>query len=172
MSSRGHDQQRPPPRRAENLASVHPRSLSPTETKATARTSRKEIFLSYARKDLQRAKLFVRILEQQGWSVWWDANIPTGRTVTDVIEEAIESAKCVIVLWSKHSVKSKWVKKEAAEGEERDVLLPVLIDDVRVPFQFRQLQNSRLVEWDGELSHPELQKLLAGVTNLLDDSDA
>jgi len=45
-----------------------------------------------------------------------DRIIPPGITFDDVIEQNLDAAKCVIVLWSRESVKSKWVKTEASEG--------------------------------------------------------
>lgn len=83
--------------------------------------------------------MFAKALEQQGWSVWWDRNIPPGRTFDQVIEEAIDTAKCLLVLWSKESVASEWVKTEAAEGARRRILGPVLIDEVAIPLEFRRI---------------------------------
>jgi hypothetical protein len=71
-----------------------------------------EIFLCYKSEDETRAKIITEALVRQGYSVWWDRIIPPGKTYGEVIEEALDPAKCVIVLWSKESVKSDWVKNE------------------------------------------------------------
>jgi hypothetical protein len=68
-----------------------------------------DIFLSYANEDLPRVLPLVRALERRGWSVWWDRAILPGRTYDIVIEEALEAARCVIVVWSNTSVTSDWV---------------------------------------------------------------
>lgn len=47
------------------------------------------------------------------------------------ISKAIDAAKCVVVVWSRNSVESEWVINEANEGLERDILVPLMIDDVR-----------------------------------------
>ena len=68
-----------------------------------------DIFLSYASEDRQRIIPLVRALQRHGWSVWWDRTIPPGRIFAQVIEEAINAAQCVLVVWSEASVVSAWV---------------------------------------------------------------
>ena len=46
-----------------------------------------EIFISYARADRGRAETLAQALGQLGFSVWWDREIPPGRTFDEVIEE-------------------------------------------------------------------------------------
>jgi hypothetical protein len=59
-----------------------------------------DIFLSYKSEDRARAKIIAEALEQHGYSVWWDRVIPIGKNYDDVITEALDAAKCVIVLHS------------------------------------------------------------------------
>ena len=87
-----------------------------------------DIFLSFASADHERVRLLVHALERHGWSVWWDRTIPPGKTFDQVIEAALEVARCVVVVWSRASVISDWVRVEADEGRQRDILVPVLID--------------------------------------------
>lgn len=88
------------------------------------------VFVSYAREDRERAHILANALEANGWSVWWDRKIIAGHTFDQVIERELETAKSVVVLWSKNSVSSEWVKNEAAVAAERGVLVPALIDPV------------------------------------------
>jgi len=122
-----------------------------------------DVFISYAREDRARAKAFAELFQQQGWSVWWDRNIPPGRSFDEVIEEALGAAKCVVVLWSKNSVSSDWVKGEAAEALQRKILLPVRIDSANVPLEFRRLQTVDLSDWKGTGGHPELGGFLEAI---------
>ena len=39
-----------------------------------------DIFLSYAREDLERIQPIVDALKEQGWAVFWDRRIPAGQT--------------------------------------------------------------------------------------------
>ena len=112
-----------------------------------------DIFISYARPDRERARLLAQALEQRGWSVWWDHEIPPGRNFDDVIEEALGEARCVVVLWSQASTASDWVRNEASEAMQRQVLIPALIDaEVKIPLGFRRLQAADLSRWQGESS--------------------
>lgn len=126
-----------------------------------------DIFLSYASPDRDRARLLADALERLGWSVWWDRVIPPGRVFDEVIEESLTAARCVIVLWSTASTASDWVKTEAAEAAARRVLVPALIDHVKIPLEFRRFQAADLTAWTGAPDDAELAKLAASVAPLL-----
>jgi len=40
----------------------------------------------------------------------------------------------------------------------RKILVPALIDETKIPLEFRRLQAADLSQWQGEHSHPELEK--------------
>jgi hypothetical protein len=123
-----------------------------------------DIFISYAREDKERAAVLAKALESNGWSVWWDRKIPPGKTFATVIEEAIDTAKCVIVLWSEHSTDSDWVQNEASEGARKKILVPALIDDVKIPFEFRRIQAADLTDWKAQPNHPGFANLINAVS--------
>jgi tol-pal system protein YbgF len=126
-----------------------------------------DIFISYSRDDRGPAERLAKALAQQGWSVWWDPEIPAGKTFDEVIEEAIDAAKCVVVLWSTHSVTSRWVRTEASEGADRGILVLVLVEDVRIPLAFRRIQAANLIEWDGTPAYPAFAKLVTDIADIL-----
>ena len=129
-----------------------------------------DIFISYKREEKSVARKLVDTLERNGWSVWWDPNIRTGEHFDDVIENALKDAKCVIVLWSQRSVKSRYIKAEAGTALKLNKLLPVAIEKVDLPFRFAGLHTAQLCDWDGTESHPGLQKLIADIMPLIDGS--
>ena len=122
-----------------------------------------DIFIAYAHTDRKRAKLLARKIGEHGWSVWWDPQIPPGRTFDEVIEKALDQSRCVVVLWSRDSVTSNWVKAEAEEGLDRHILVPVLLEDVKVPLAFRRIQAARLVDWRGDADDPEFRRLVKAI---------
>jgi TPR repeat protein len=126
-----------------------------------------DIFISYASEDRERAEQLAEALGLHGWTIWWDRKIPFGKSFDQVIEEQITEARCLIVLWSVQSVASDWVKNEAREGKARGVLIPVLIEATRIPLEFRHVQTANLVGWDPAMLHPEFDKLLRELEQLL-----
>jgi hypothetical protein len=129
-----------------------------------------DIFISYARADKDRAELLAKAFSRQGWSVWWDREIPPGKSFDETIENALNSARCVIVLWSKDSVSSRWVKTEAAEGAARGILIPALIDKVQIPLEFKRIEAADLSDWQGDSPHFEFDQLLNIVASILGGS--
>lgn len=126
-----------------------------------------DIFVSYKSEDRPRAKIIAEALEQQGYSVWWDRIIPPGKTFDQVIEEALNSTKCIIVLWSNESITSDWVKNEAREGTRRHILVPALIDNVKIPFEFSHIQAANLMDWHGVSQNLEFELLLKSIGEIL-----
>lgn len=130
-----------------------------------------DIFISYNNNDKAKAKLFATLLEQQGWSVFWDKNIPPGKNFDEYIGEQLDAAKCVIVLWSKTSVSSDWVKEEAQRGAARKVLVPIFIEQVAPPLGFGRIEAAELIDWDGDTAEVEFQNLLHAITLLLPEGE-
>jgi len=129
-----------------------------------------DIFLSYKREDQSAARLLADALERQGWSVWWDPQLRAGERFDDVIEQALQDARCVIVLWSKRSVESKYVRDEAAYALKKDKLVPVAIDDAVLPFRFQSIQTPRLDDWTKPAGSQEFQNLVSDLTARLEPS--
>lgn len=126
-----------------------------------------DIFLSYKSEDGVKAQKIAEAIEKKGYTVWWDRIIPPGRTFYEVIEEELDKAKCVVVLWSEKSIKAKWVITEASEGDRRGILVPILIEYVTPPFMFRMMQAAKLMDWDGTSLHPEFDLLIQSVGRIL-----
>jgi hypothetical protein len=103
-----------------------------------------DVFISYAREDRAAAQAVARALGDVGWSVWWDREIRVGSEFDRVIEAELTSAGCVVVLWSAHSTSSSWVRSEAEDGAERDILVPAVLAEVTVPLRFRKIQSADL----------------------------
>ncbi|HXE40584.1 MAG TPA: toll/interleukin-1 receptor domain-containing protein [Azonexus sp.] len=126
-----------------------------------------DVFISYASEDRDRAGKLASALSAFNWSVWWDRKIIIGQAFDQAIEHELETAKSVVVLWSKHSIASEWVKNEAAVASERGVLVPAIIDSVKLPLEFRRKQTAELIDWNGEPSHSGFQALCEGIATTI-----
>ena len=103
-----------------------------------------DIFLSYASQDRERVLPLVELLQDDGYSIWWDRNIPPGPSFDREIESAIKEAKCMVVVWSERSIESEWVRIEIDEGVRRGIFVPALIDEVLPPLAYRRRQAANL----------------------------
>jgi serine/threonine-protein kinase len=121
-----------------------------------------DIFVSYKAEDRRRVRPLVDALEAEGLSVWWDAEIGGGAAWRQSIEAELDSARCVIVIWSKRSTgpAGAFVHDEASRAMERHVYLPVKIDNVRPPLGFGERQALPLSRWQGNRADPRYQAVL------------
>ena len=74
---------------------------------------------------------------------------PVGALLSRVIANALQTAKCVVVAWSKLSVAGQWVLEEADAGKSCNVRLPAMVEEVQVPRIFRHIEAGRLIGWSG-----------------------
>lgn len=130
-----------------------------------------DIFISYASEDRAVAARLAGQLQSHGWRVWWDRELRSGVDFTREIAARLESARCVLVLWSAASVDSHWVRDEANEGLRRQLLVPVRIDDVSPPYGFRSLQTLSLQQWLSGGDAAELLRLVSDIGHLLEPAD-
>jgi len=129
-----------------------------------------DIFLSYAQADSAWVAPLIKFLRSQGWNVWWDGMIAPGKVFDRAIEVALNEARCVVVVWSRNSVQSEWVRNEATEGHRRGVLIPIIADEVLPPLPFRLINSVKLSKWTGESSDPRLQVLRSSIKALIERS--
>lgn len=126
-----------------------------------------DVFLGYSRNDSDRALLVADALKSEGLSVWWDIQIHPGETWDEVIPAALASARVVVILWSKNSINSTWVREEAHRAKRSQKLLPAIIDDVEIPYGFELVQTANLKDWNGNKAHAGFRKLLDGINHFL-----
>lgn len=127
-----------------------------------------DVFISYNHADKKRIRPLVKLIERQDWTVWQDGpGITKGASYRQAINEALKTVRCVVVVWSKHSVTSDFVMDEADIGQQREVLVPIMIDDVEIPIGFRQKQLTKFTHWPPSSKDPEIGRLLRAIAKLI-----
>jgi len=121
-------------------------------------------FLSHASADKERFVLsFATRLRERGVDVWLDKweMLPGDSLVDKIFEEGIAAADAMIVVLSRHSVASRWVREEMNAGfvarvQQRCRLIPVVIDDCEVPVALQATVWERIPDlrnYDEQLAH-------------------
>jgi adenylate cyclase len=126
-----------------------------------------DVFISYARATAKEAQAVADALRALGYGVWRDDELPAHRAYADVIEEQLQSAKAVVVIWSAEAVKSQWVFSEANRAREDGKLVQLTVDVARLPMPFDTIQCADLAGWTGDLETPGWKKVVASIGDLM-----
>jgi len=130
-------------------------------------TASPDIFLSYNREDAEVARRFAEGFEAQGFEVWWDQALRSGEAYDEVTEAALRGAKAVVVLWSKKSVVSRWVRAEATLADRNRTLVPARIELCDLPIMFELTQTAELTRWQGDVGDPAWRAFLGDVRGMV-----
>jgi TolB-like protein/tetratricopeptide (TPR) repeat protein len=122
-----------------------------------------DIFLSYSREDQATVRRYAEALEREGFKVWWDSALNPGETFDQVTEQALKEAKAVVVLWSKTSVTSRWVRSEATQADRFGTLVPVTIEPCDRPIMFELTHTMDLSGWSGDRNQTEWRAFVTGL---------
>ncbi|WP_395645977.1 toll/interleukin-1 receptor domain-containing protein [Terricaulis sp.] len=120
-----------------------------------------DVFLSYKRDDRAVANAVALDLKAEGFSVFFDVEIAVGESWDSRIEQALDEASAVVVLWSQLSRDSQWVRREAREALRRGILCPATISECRIPLEFSDIQTANLTgRVAGDRQHQEWRRLI------------
>ena len=131
-------------------------------------TTSPDIFLSYNREDQTTARRVAEAFQREGFTVWWDATLRSGEAYDEVTENALRAAKAVVVLWSKKSVVSRWVRAEATLADRNKTLVPAMIEPCDRPIMFELTQTADLSHWQGSANDPAWLAFIADVARFVE----
>lgn len=134
------------------------------------------VFVSYSQKDDAWAARIQDALEREGVRVWRDkSRLIAGHDIQDSLSSAISDVNYFVLLVSKHSASSNWVKKElntalAHEKEnDRRLLIPVRLDNATLP---EVLSERHCLDFTEMLAPRALRQLVDHLKKVaLDDTD-
>src|SRR3954451_9230074 len=121
-----------------------------------------DVFVSYKAEDRPRVAPLVEALEADGLSVWWDTQIVAGSEWRKDIQDQLDAAKCVIVVWSKRSagLEGRFVRDEANRAQRAGTYLPVRIDKVEPPLGFGEIHAISLQGWKGARADTRYKRVI------------
>jgi TolB-like protein/tetratricopeptide (TPR) repeat protein len=128
------------------------------------------VFFSYSREDRAKAVPIIQLIEQAGFAVWWDGLLEGGERFSRATEDALDRAQAVVVLWSKSSIDSHWVRDEATRGRDRRILIPLSLDGSEPPLGFGQFQVVDLSRAKIAPQDNEIQRMIHATAALHGDN--
>ncbi len=118
-----------------------------------------DVFISYASENRPVAERLAAGLKQAGYSVWLDRKVGGEGKRDNTIEEALTSAKCVVVLWTGHAKHSPLVQAEAREALNQEKLILILLEGNALPIPFTGIQALNFPSWEGTAESKEFETL-------------
>lgn len=110
----------------------------------------RQIFISYAREDIEFAQQLSKDLMDAGHKAWFDPSIKAGEDWEAAIETKLKESGAVIVILSGNSLRSKWVQHEGSMAYALNKsIYPLLIEPVEsgeLPLWSRKFQNHSFVD--------------------------
>ena len=126
-----------------------------------------DIFISYARSTAVQAQQIAEAFRAMGYGVWRDDELPAHRSYAEVIEERLNAAKAVVVIWSAEAAKSEWVQSEADRARAGRKLVQLTLDGSPLPMPFDRIQCADISGWSGDLDSAGWRKVAASVATLV-----
>jgi hypothetical protein len=98
-----------------------------------------KVFISHSSVDKPLVRRLSRRIEREGFTVWLDEReLVAGDSLARNISDALDSARVVLVVVSKASIKSKWLSFEVNKATDRMVkgecrVIPAVVETVILP---------------------------------------
>ncbi len=131
-----------------------------------------DIFISYKSERRAAAWHLSQILELNGYTVWYDYGLLSGRDFSRRIEKELRAAKVVIVLWCPMSRDSDWVNNEALLARRLQKYVPVWIEETELPLEFIRDDTIDLKRWNGSPRSHDLDRLWDEIARLTEKEQA
>ncbi len=129
-----------------------------------------DLFVSYARRDKAVVSRLTETLEAADYTVWWDQFMGGGQEFAARIQDEIKRARAVVVVWSKSSVESPWVRDEASLALSQGKLVPITIDDTPPPLGFGQIHAISFSTWQDDGDETAIVQLAQAIQETVSDA--
>jgi len=128
-----------------------------------------DVFISYKSERRPAISHLARVIENHGYTVWFDYALMPGGSFSAQIERELRAARAVIVVWCSMSARSvegktNWVVEEADLAKQLGTYLPVWLEPVDLPLGFRMGDVIDIAEWNGDPRSHDLDRLIEQIS--------
>lgn len=127
-----------------------------------------DICIFYSEPDENKVEALSSILEDLGWSVWWDNDIK--RRWGAEIERNIKNARCVIPIWNSCAARDKSITFVEAEKSRQlnKPMITLVSEDVEPPLPFSAEHiTANMSGWDCSCGADCVNKIVESVESVL-----
>jgi hypothetical protein len=110
-----------------------------------------QIYISYSKSDRHAAKAIVGAIRQAGLNAFDESDLQLDVDLEHHIARAVDTAQCVIILWSKAAAESEWLQFEiqrALQAWASGRLVLATLDETPLPVGLRDLSPIQITEGD------------------------
>jgi hypothetical protein len=125
-----------------------------------------DIYISYAPEDTERVRKIAEELEWAGLRVWFRDQPQNSADSVALIEQAIDSHRAHLVVWSQDSAASGRIQAEARASSAKGRLIASRIDQVLPPKGTKAVMYADLIDWQGGQDHRGFRKVLTAIHQL------
>ncbi|MCP4369804.1 MAG: toll/interleukin-1 receptor domain-containing protein [Deltaproteobacteria bacterium] len=128
-----------------------------------------DICIFYSEPDEYKVNALSSVLENLGWSVWWDKDITNGRWGPE-IEKNIKNARCVIPIWNNHAIRAGSITFVEAETSRKlnKPMITLVSEEIEPPFPFgAEHITSNISGWECNADADCVDKIVKSAESIL-----
>ena len=133
-----------------------------------------DLYITYGLRETLWVNKLVGMLDEEGFTVCWEHAVAPGDDVrTDESMQALNTAKCVLAVWSDTSVDDFWVVSDAERAVVQNKLISVVAKSAVIARKFRRAETVFMQSWQVQNKDDELYgKLLKAISEFATPSQA
>lgn len=125
------------------------------------------LFVSYARKDIERVRELVDILREGGHEPWFDHELVVGLDWREQLEERITQCEAFVYPLTPHSIGSEWCQWEFARASELGKsIIPILLDKAAEPVIPEAIKRRQYADFTDGVTPKGVARLLRGLNKI------
>lgn len=128
-----------------------------------------DICIFYSEPDKNKVMALSSILENLGWSVWWDKEIRNGHWPSE-IEKNIKTTRCVIPIWNSHAARDESITFTETHRSKslHKPMITLISENIDPPLPFNTMHiTANISEWNCETDADCVTSIVDSVESVL-----